>query len=188
MKKLFDYVVVGFVLLLLTACEKEGGKPTITGIEPATLVASKTEMLLDATTPKTVALQLMWNIDEPQSTEKIALSQMKTTVQFSTSASFGSIGRSVDVVSGSVSYTHQQLNSMVLALGLVPLEQQTIYARVVSRLAPNVEPLYSNVLELAVTALNQWKMATTSLWRMVISLYSPGGFARVWKMVYMMVL
>ena len=67
MKKLYDYVVVGFVLLLLAACEKEGGTPTITGVEPATLTASKTEVLLDATTPKAVALQLMWNIRELQS-------------------------------------------------------------------------------------------------------------------------
>lgn len=152
MKKLYDYVVVGFILLLLAACEKEGGTPTITGVEPATLTASKTEVPLEATTPKAVALQLMWNISELQSTETIALSQMKTTVQFSTNASFASVGRSVDVVSASLSYTHQQLNSMVLALGFVPLEQQPIYARVVCRLAPNVEPLYSNVLELAVTA------------------------------------
>src|SRR5690606_16910593 len=72
--------------------------------------------------------------------------------QFSTSASFASDGRSVEVVSASLSYTHQQLNSMVLAMGFVALEQQAVYARVVCRLAPNVEPLYSNVLELAVTA------------------------------------
>lgn len=152
MKKIYYHLVVGVLLTLLISCEKEGGKPAITDVGSATLKASKTAVQLDATMPRAVALQLMWNTPEPQSSEKIAQSQIKTTVQFSTDASFASIGRTVDVISASISYTHQQLNSMVLAFGFVPQEQQTLYARVVSRLAPNVELWYSNVLELAVTA------------------------------------
>lgn len=152
MKRIYNHLLIGFLLVLLASCEKEGGSPTVTGIESATLSASETEVLLDATTPRAVALQLMWNLPEPQSTEKIAQSQIKTAVQFSTSESFTTIGRSVDVLSASISYTHQQLNNMVRAMGFTPHEPQAIYARIVSRLAPNVDPRYSNVIELSITA------------------------------------
>lgn len=155
MKKIYYHLVVGILFTLLTSCEKEGGRPVITDVGSATLKASKTAVQLDATTPKAVALQLMWNMPEPQSVEKIAQSQMKNTIQFSTSESFAAIGRSVDVLSASISYTNQQLNNMVLALGFVPQEPQAIYVRVVSQLATNVEPLYSNVIELTITAFEE---------------------------------
>lgn len=152
---MYGHVWIGCLLLWLCSCEKGEDKSMVTGLESATLQASKTEIRLDATTPKAVALQLMWNIPEPQSSERLAQSQIKTTIQFSTSETFGTIGRAADVLSASVSYTNQQLNSMALAMGLEPYQPQMVYVRIVSRLAPNVEPLYSNTVQLMITAAEE---------------------------------
>lgn len=152
MKTIYYNLFVAMLLMFVSACEKEGERPVVTGATSAELLSSKSAVQLNPGAPRAVAVQFMWNVGEVTSTAHIAQSQWKTSLQFSADESFATIGRAVDLVSSSASYTNQQLNTIALAMGFLPDEPQSMYVRVASRLANNVDPLYSNVLRVEVTA------------------------------------
>lgn len=152
MKTIVYNLIVAMLLLFVSACEKEGDKLVVTGPTSIELLATASEVQLNSSAPRAVALQLMWNAGDLTSTANIAQSQLKTSLQFSASESFATIGRAVDLVSSSASYTNQQLNTMALAMGFLPDAPQPMYVRVASRLANNVDPLYSNIIRIEVTA------------------------------------
>ncbi|TJZ60637.1 DUF5111 domain-containing protein [Sphingobacterium olei] len=147
MKQIF----IGLLAVFFAACSKEGVEPRISGFEPATLATSSTDVVLDANNRKSLALQLMWNEGQLTSTESIAQGTLKTSLQFSVTASFETIARTVEQISSSRSYTNEQLNNLVMGMGFVPLEKQSLYVRVVSRLANNLDPLYSNIVRIDIT-------------------------------------
>lgn len=147
MKKL----IICAMALLVMACKKEGGQPAISGFEPAILHSSTLDVQLDATARKKLALQLVWEESILQSAQPIAQSTLKNRVELATDASFTTIAKQIEQVPASLSYTNEQLNSLVLGMGFVAGESKTLYARVASRLAANKEINYSNVVAIAIT-------------------------------------
>lgn len=147
MKHLTLYILV----LLLFACKKEGGTPAISGIESAVLYSSTTELTLEVNNRKAVALQLVWEEAILASAAPMAQSALKNKVEIATDASFAVIAKSIDQVASSMSYTHEQLNSLVTGMGFVPGEKKALYVRIASRLGTNTDWPYSNVVTVNVT-------------------------------------
>lgn len=148
MKKLIIYTLA----FLLFSCKKEGGEPVLTGFEAAMLHSSTTDVLLTSTDRKSLALQLVWDESNLTSAQPIAPSTLQHTVEFAAEATFAVIAKKSEQVAPSLSYTHEQLNSLVTAMGFEPGKKKTLYARVSTRLARNVDVVYSNVIAIAVTA------------------------------------
>jgi len=135
------------------ACEKSGDVVVATGFSDAELSATTESVVLSEDQKDELALQLLWNTGEMQLTggydaKSVAI---KTTVQFSLDEAFTTVARSQEVGSASLSYTHTKFNELALALGFEPDESTPLYVRVLSQLAANVAPKYSNVLRIAVT-------------------------------------
>lgn len=147
MKQLTLYILA----LFFFACKKEGGLPAVTGMAPAVLHSSATEVSLRADDRKGLALQLIWDEASPESALPMAQSALKNKVEIAADASFAAIAKSTEQVAASLSYTHEQLNSLVLGMGFVPGEKKNIYVRIASRLGANVDWVYSNVVAVAVT-------------------------------------
>ncbi|WP_437922153.1 DUF5111 domain-containing protein [Sphingobacterium sp. LRF_L2] len=145
-------IIICALALVVMACKKEGEQPTISGLEGAVLHSSADDIQLDVTTRKGVALQLVWNEATLNTEQPIAASALKNTLQLSIDASFATIAKSVEQVPASLSYTHEQLNNLVLGMGFLPAEKKTLYVRVVSSLSRNSEAVYSNVLAIDITA------------------------------------
>lgn len=137
--------------VLAMACKKEGGEPTVTGFQPAVLHSSAQDVLLDATARKKLALQFVWDESILHSAQPLAQSTLKNRVEFATDPSFATVTKQVEQVPASLSYTHEQLNSLVLGMGFVAGQSKTLYARVASRLAVNTATNYSNVIAVAIT-------------------------------------
>lgn len=148
MKQLTLYILA----LLLVACKKEGGMPAVTGIRPAVLHSSTQELTLKATDRKAVALQLVWDEAILQSAAAMAQSALKNKIEIAADASFSTLAKSIEQEASAISYTHEQLNSLVSGMGFVPGEKKALYVRIASRLGANTDWLYSNVVSIAVTA------------------------------------
>lgn len=148
MKQLTIFIVA----LLFFSCKKDGGMPAVTGQEPAVLHSSAAEVALQANDRKALALQLVWDEAILKSAAPMAQSALKNKVEIAADASFSVITKSVEQVAASISYTHEQLNSLVLGMGYVPGKKQALYVRIASRLGVNTDWLYSNVVSVMVSA------------------------------------
>ncbi len=148
MKQLTLYILV----LLFVACKKEGGTPAVSGIKPAVLYSSTTELVLKSTDRKAVALQLVWDEAILASDEPMAQSALKNKIEIAADPSFSAVTKSIEQVASSLSYTHEQLNNLVTGMGFLPDEKNVFYVRIASRLGTNTDWLYSNVIALNVTA------------------------------------
>lgn len=143
--------IICFIALFFASCAKEGEQAVLTGFETATLRSTVSDITLAQSSSRNLAVQFVWNQPELNTNVDVAQSLVKTTLQLSTDRNFATIGRSVESVGSSVSYSHQQLNRIVLAMGMQIDNKQEVYVRLVSRLANNIEVKYSNVLAIAVT-------------------------------------
>ncbi|HAT93165.1 MAG TPA: hypothetical protein DCS36_12430, partial [Sphingobacterium sp.] len=125
MKQLTLYILV----LLFVACKKEGGTPAVSGIKPAVLYSSTTELVLKSTDRKTVALQLVWDEAILASDEPMAQSALKNKIEIAADPSFSAVTKSIEQVASSLSYTHEQLNNLVTGMGFLPDEKNVFYVR-----------------------------------------------------------
>lgn len=145
-------LIICTLALLLFSCKKEGGEPAITGFEAAVLHSSTQDILLTSAERKSLALQLVWDESHLNSAQPMAQSLLQHTVEFASEASFAVIAKKSEQVGASLSYTHEQLNGLITGMGFEPGQKKTLYARVSTRLARNVEVVYSNVIAIEVTA------------------------------------
>ena len=148
MKKLIFYTLA----LILFSCKKEGGEPAVSGFQPAILHSSKVDVQLNAAERKSLALQFVWDESLLTSAQPIAQSTLQHTLELATDASFVVVDKKIKTVAPSFSYTHEQLNSVVMGIGFEPGKKKTLYARISTRLARNVAVSYSNVIAVEVTA------------------------------------
>lgn len=191
--------IIYFMAFILASCAKEGEQAVLTGFEAAILSSTSDDVLLEQESAKNIGLQLVWNQPELNTSSAVGESLIKTTIQFSTDKNFTTIDRSVESIGAALTYTHQQLNRIVLAMGLQPDNRQYIYVRLASKLANNVTVKYSNVLSVAVTPYEETntgdylymanKELTTFLWKLC-SRKEDGfydGFAKVdqWYKFYL---
>lgn len=146
------HIIICTLAFLLFSCKKEGGEPAVTGFQPAVLHSSKVNVQLNAAERKSLALQLVWDESPLTSAQPIPQSTLQHTLELATDASFEVIEKKIEMAAASFSYTHEQLNSLVMGMGFEPAKKKTLYARVSTQLARNVAIVYSNVIAIEVTA------------------------------------
>lgn len=153
MRSLYKYIVL-LMLPLFFACDKDGDMIMLSGFQEGVLQATATEVALSAENNSTLVYTLMWNTSELAVSypEKYGLpaAALTNTLQFSTDAAFTSPKESAET-SSSKGYTGKALNALALSMGIEPAETKTIYIRIKSSIGTNIDPLYSNVVELSVT-------------------------------------
>lgn len=159
-------------MLFLASCDSDVEKVKILGFEEAELKSTASEVVLSSATAEKLVFSLMWNAGELTTTGSddygVTPNTLVTTLQFSTQSTFEDMTE-VAEKSSAKSYTGKALNALALGLGVKPDETQTIYVRLKSALGANIEPLFSNVIEVKVTPYEE-----------VAFLYMPGDLSGGW--------
>ncbi len=151
--KTMKQILLGLcAVLLATACEKDGDKIYLTGLEEAGLMATADQVVLSLETSKQIVLSLAWDnstlvVSNPTMS---APNILTNTVQVSTSSNFATVVESLEP-STSKAYTGSELNTVAKNLNMVSDAAATMYFRIKSSIANNMEPVYSNVVEVSVT-------------------------------------
>lgn len=159
-------------VILFVSCESDIEKVQILGFQEAELKASTDNVILSTSSANQLVYSLMWNAGELTTTGSgdygVHATALVTTLQFSENDTFEDAYEISDRAS-SKSYTGKNLNSLVLSLGAKPNEAKKFYIRLKSAIASNVDPLYSNVVQLTVTPYEE-----------IAFLYMPGDLSGGW--------
>ena len=146
---------VGLSLLLaLTACSKDGDLVTVGRGDALTLDGSN-NIVLDASNAIGLALTLHWNDNHVLNTNYVDVlvpaGSISNTLQISKTEDFASC-YSFNMNNGvyQKQFTNAELNGELTKLGYEPYAEQPMYVRVASTTGANIEPQYSNVLEMTV--------------------------------------
>ena len=146
---------VGLSLLLaLTACSKDGDLVTVGRGDALTLDGSN-NIVLDASNAIGLALTLHWNDNHVLNTNYddvlVPAGSISNTLQISKTEDFASC-YSLNMNNGvyQKQFTNAELNGELTKLGYEPYAEQPMYVRVASTTGANIEPQYSNVLEMTV--------------------------------------
>ncbi len=155
MKKTKYILASLMAVMTLTACDKDGDMITTSGAKPVELDGSG-DVVIDKDHVSGLALTLNWTDNSKLTTNdervQTPIGTTVNTLQFSKSSSFESV---IEILteSGTTSmqFTGENLNSLVGRVGLESDIASTLYIRMRSVLANNVEPQYSNVYQIQVT-------------------------------------
>ena len=146
---------VGLSLLLaLIACNKDGDLVTVGRGDALTLDGSN-NIVLDASNAIGLALTLHWNDNHVLNTNYVDVlvpdGSISNTLQISKTEDFASC-YSLNMNNGvyQKQFTNAELNGELTKLGYEPYAEQPMYVRVASTTGANIEPQYSNVLEMTV--------------------------------------
>lgn len=163
------------IILMMTACDKDGDKIYLSGLNSGELMVSQSNILLTQEKSNDIVLSVAWNIDDLQvSDESMSAPDIVTkTLQISTSSDFsGGVTESVES-SDSRAFTGSELNSVAKNIGAVPDTENTLYFRIKATTGNNMDPVYTNVGEVIVTpfsidmsvgfVLDSKQAATTSI-------------------------
>lgn len=172
MKSLNLYIFLLLATLLGMSCENDGDRVVLSGFQEAELKATATNVVLSNENSGKLVFSLMWDAGQLQNTYSerygISATALTTTLQFSTQNTFSEVKEVVET-SSSKSYTGKALNSLALSLGLETGKAATIFIRLQSSIAANIQPLFSNVIELTVTPYEE-----------IAFLYMPGDLSGGW--------
>lgn len=145
---------VGLLLLALTACSKDGDLVTVGRGDALTLDGSN-NIVLDASNAIGLALTLHWNDNHVLNTNYVDVlvpdGSISNTLKISKTEDFASC-YSLNMSNGvyQKQFTNAELNGELTKLGYEPYAEQPMYVRVASTTGANIEPQYSNVLEMTV--------------------------------------
>ena len=151
--------IKGFLIALLsvaafTACEKDGDLITLSGLDESELMATGSNVVLTQETSSEQVLSLAWStstltVSDP---DMSAPNLLETTLQVSKTEDFS--GSMVESVEANLSrtYTGAALNTVVKNLGAEPGVSTAVYFRLKASVGDNVDPVYSNVVVVNVTA------------------------------------
>jgi hypothetical protein len=141
-------------LVAFTACEKDGDLITLSGLEKNNLMATRTEVILTQANSAENVLALSWTtstltVSDPSMS---APNILKTTLQVSKTQNFS--GTVVESVESTLSrtFTGAELNTIAKTLGATPGEATSVYFRLKSSIGDNIDPVYSDVVTVTVTA------------------------------------
>ncbi|MBE6333079.1 MAG: DUF5114 domain-containing protein [Bacteroidales bacterium] len=154
--KTAKYILASLLAVMtLAACDKDGDIIVTSGAQAVELSGSG-DVVIDKNYATGLALTLNWtdNSRLSSSDERVWLPVGTTvnTLQFSATDDFASpIEIQTESGTTSIQFTAEALNSLVGRVGLASDVASTLYIRMSSVLANNVEPQYSNVLEMQVT-------------------------------------
>ncbi len=154
MKNIKRILITLFSVAAFTACEKDGGLVTLSGLESSELMATKTNVVLTQETSSDQILSLAWSTSTltVSNPDMSAPNILETTLQASASKDFSeTVAESVES-SLSHTYTGAELNTVVKNVGATPGIAKVIYFRLKASVGDNIEPTYSNVIKVIVTA------------------------------------
>ena len=154
MKNIKRILITLFSVAAFTACEKDGDLVTLSGLESSELMATKTNVVLTQETSSDQILSLAWRTSTltVSNPDMSAPNILETTLQASASKDFSeTVAESVES-SLSHTYTGAELNTVVKNVGATPGIAKVIYFRLKASVGDNIEPTYSNVIKVIVTA------------------------------------
>lgn len=156
MKAMKTIYKLSFILALFTimsACEDDGDKIYLSGLESSKLMATETDVILKQETSAQLALSLAWT-DNTLSVSDASVGApnvFTTYIQVSTNSNFSSnVSESLEAAL-SKAYTGQELNTITKNLGAEPNVATTFYFRLKGSVGNNTEPVYSNIVPIDIT-------------------------------------
>ncbi|MDR0865143.1 MAG: DUF5114 domain-containing protein [Candidatus Symbiothrix sp.] len=141
------------LLLAISACEEDGERLYLSGLEENELAATKENVVLSQETSQEIVLSLAWNnstlsVSNP---DKKAPNVLSTYVQVSNQSDFATNVIEILEKSPSKAYTGAELNTIAKNLQLTPDIASPVYFRIRSSVGNNMEPVYSNVVTVNIT-------------------------------------
>lgn len=140
------YPVV-ILLLLLTACEEDGDKIYLSGLEASEFILTETDILLSKENASKIVLSAAWkNSTLVVSNPDMGAPDVFTAyLQISTQEDFSSNVIETEGTGESKAYTGAELNAIARNLGLVPDVATPVYFRLRGSIGANMESAYSEV-------------------------------------------
>lgn len=179
MKKIRYFFAFFFALFLLGSCNDSGDTIYMSSIDGNDLITTTNNVILAQENSKQVVLSLAWtkatlSISDPNMSAPDVLS---TFVQASTRQDFSENVVETEKNELSVAYTGSELNALAKNLGLSPDQATPIFFRLSSTTGKNIASVYSNVVEVNVTAyeidMTLGKVLDKDKAETALSLYSP---------------
>ncbi|MCI1778694.1 MAG: DUF5114 domain-containing protein [Bacteroidales bacterium] len=158
MKILKQIVFLLSAVLLFASCSNDGEKLTTAFNAVVAGSTSDESIVLKVENSSDLALSLYWTdngtLTLSDTSYRARNYAITNTVQFSASRDFSGTLRNEQMEDGvySYQYTVKQLNTIVLALGFEKDVSAPLYIRIKSVIGNNMEPLYSSVIIVNVTA------------------------------------
>lgn len=141
-----------FVCLLLNACKKDESKIYFQGGTAPVLSANQTTLALNRDNAAQTAVTFSWT--NPNYTFNTGVSSQNVTylLQVDTTGANFSAPQEVSIAQDlSKTFTQQDLNTVLSKLNLQEDIQHNVEFRIKATLVNNTAPLYSNVLQMAIT-------------------------------------
>ncbi|MFT3739074.1 MAG: DUF5114 domain-containing protein [Breznakibacter sp.] len=148
-----SYIIGLSCLFAITACEKEGDKMILSGLEASQLTTTETDVVLNTDNHSSLVLSLVWNSSTlTVSDQSVGIPSGFPIVMLQASATSGfeTVAESQKTVT-SQAYTGSELNTLAKNLGLTPDVASPLYFRIQSKFGPNTDPVYSNTVSVNVT-------------------------------------
>lgn len=141
------------VMLLAFACNDDGEKIYLSGLEASQLILTETDVVLSKDNAATIVLSAAWKnstlvVSHP---DMKAPSVFKAYLQLSTTDDFSSNVVEIESSSESKAFTGLELNAQAKALGLTPDVVTPVYIRLRGSMGANVESVYSEVKTVNIT-------------------------------------
>lgn len=153
MKSTIKLLTVISALYAFIGCGKDGDKIHLSGFEPAVLMATLPEVILEESKSEEIALSIAWahselSLDDP--TVGISSSLRTNILQVSAEPGFENPLQSTQK-GASVSYSGKELNALLKKMALTQTESHPLYFRLYSTIAANQPAVLSNVVTVNVT-------------------------------------
>lgn len=141
-------------LALLTACEKDGEKIYLSGLEESNFMVSETNVVLSKEISTDIVLSVAWSNNTPVvSNPNMGAPNVFTPyIQISTKEDFSSNVIETQGESESKAYTGAQLNAIAKNLGMEPDVETPVYFRLRGSMGSNIESAYSEVKTVNITS------------------------------------
>lgn len=150
--KQFSWVFM--ILMLMTACDEDGDKIYLSGIEGSDFIATSNKVILSKENAKQVVLSLAWTkaqlvVSNP---DMAAPKVLTSFVEISTNINFTSNVIETLELGLSKAYTGAELNTIAKTLALEPNKATNVYFRLRSATGNNIPPAYSKTIAIETTS------------------------------------
>jgi|AGTN01.1.fsa_nt_gi hypothetical protein len=141
------------LLLLLTACEEDGDKIYLSGLEESQFILTETDIVLSKENASKIVLSAAWkNSTLVVSNPDMSAPDVFTAyLQLSTQEDFSSNVIENEGIGESKAYTGAELNAIARNLGLEPDVASPVYFRLRGSIGANMESAYSEIKKVNVT-------------------------------------
>ena len=148
-------LAVSFLAMAFMSCKKQETQVVFEGgTSPALTAASTAPLVLLKSMENSYAEAFTWTNPNYNFNSGVSSQNVTYTLQFDTTGSnfsSPSIGEKSIQSALTISFTHKELNTILLAMGLKENMAHQVEVRVRASLANNSVPLYSNTLKITIT-------------------------------------